>query len=74
MSESRELLSRLDRAQLYTLVEIAILVTGFIGTLVTQQFWVALVALTSMFAFSRLISRKMDQSVENEFKDEWDDD
>lgn len=74
MGASRELLSKLDRAQLYTLVEIAILVAGFIGTLATQQFWIALVALASMFAFSRLVSRKLDQSIETEIKNEWDDD
>ena len=73
MSGSRDLISRLDRAQLYTLVEIAILVAGFIGTLVTQKFWVALIALGAMIAFSRLVSRKLDQSVADDVEAEWGD-
>ena len=74
MSGSRDLLSRLDRAQLYTVVEIAILAAGFIGTLMTQQFWVALVALAAMFGFSRLVSHKLDRSIENDIESDWNDD
>ena len=74
MSQSRELLSQLDRAQLYTVVEIAILTLGFVGTLVTQKFWVALVALVATWVFSRFVSLKLDQSIEDEINHEWSDD
>ena len=73
MSGARNLLSALDRAQLYTTIEIAILAAGFVGTLITQQFWVALIALATMFVFSRLVSRKLDQRIENQVESDWDD-
>ncbi len=66
MSESRELLSSLDRAQLYTIVEIAILAAGFAGTLITQNFWVAVIAFYVLTVFSRFISHPISQSVEDE--------
>ena len=74
MSNSRELTSKLDRAQLYTIVEIAILIAGLIGTLITQQFWIALLALAGMVAFSRLVSNKPDRSIVAEVESDWSDD
>ena len=74
MSNSRELTSKLDRAQLYTIVEIAILIAGLIGTLITQQFWIALIALAGMVAFSRLVSNKLDRAIEAEVESDWSDD
>ena len=74
MSNSRELTSKLDRAQLYTIVEIAILIAGLIGTLITQQFWIALIALAGMVAFSRLVSNKLDRAIEAEVVSDWSDD
>ena len=74
MDSKRDLSSKLDRAQLFTVVEIAFLALGFAGTLPWQTAWPALAGLLLCWLFSRLVSGPLTSDIEEEVQSDWNDD
>ena len=74
MNAKRGLSSKLDRAQLFTVIEIAFLALGFAGTLLLQAAWPALAGLLLCWLFSRFVSDPLTSDIEEEVQSDWNDD